>query len=157
MAATGRALAWLNLAWRFGRHVLVRMPGRVVRGSADMQRFLDEVVPEGYTPMAAEDRELLPSVMNCINCGLCSLACPTLREAPASAWAGTWTFVAGPSRSIDRAALVLADATPCAACDDCAAVCPTGVPIPQLAGLVRRMAAPVQASPDVPPVPVSQS
>jgi L-lactate dehydrogenase complex protein LldF len=147
MAVAGRALAWLNLAYRFGRHVLVDMPTRVVRGSADMQRFLDAVAPEGYTPLSGEDRELMPAAMACINCGLCSLACPSLRAEPASAWQETWTFVAGPSRSIDRAHLVLADSTSCGGCDACAAVCPTGVPIPDIAAMLQRMAMPVQALP----------
>jgi ferredoxin len=145
VTVTGRSLAWLNLAYRFGRHVLVNMPSRVVRGSADMQRFLDAVTPEGYTPLSADDRELMPAIMNCINCGLCSLACPALRAEPASAWEEPWTFVTGPSRSIDRAHLVLADSTSCAGCDACAAVCPTGVPIPGIVALLQRMAIPVHA------------
>jgi ferredoxin len=139
MAVTGRAAAWLNLAWRFGRHVLVQMPLRAMRGSDDMRRFSDAVLPEGYAPLLLAERELLPAAMRCINCGLCSIICPTLREAPAAAWSETWTFVAGPSRSIDRAALAAAASAPCAECDACAAVCPTGVPIPQLAALVRRV------------------
>jgi ferredoxin len=149
VAVTGRALAWLNLAYRFGRHVLVDMPSRVVRGRADMQRFLDAVTPEGYTPLPDDGRELMPAIMNCINCGLCALACPALRAEPASAWQETWTFVAGPSRSIDRAHLVLADVTPCNGCDACAAACPTGVPIPSIVSLLQRMAMPVQALPSV--------
>jgi succinate dehydrogenase/fumarate reductase-like Fe-S protein len=144
MALTGRALAWLNLAWRFGAHVAVRMPRRVLRPGGEMKRFLDAVEPEGYVPLEPQERELMPAAMACIHCGLCSIACPSLREAPASAWAEAWTFVAGPSRSIDRARLVAASLTPCAECAECAAVCPTGVPIPRLAALVRRLASPSQ-------------
>jgi succinate dehydrogenase/fumarate reductase-like Fe-S protein len=147
MGVAGRTAAWLNLAYRFGRHVLVRLPRRVLRRSADMQRFVAAVVPEGYTPLSPADRALLPSAMRCINCGLCSLACPTLRTAPASAWDEPWTFVAGPSRSIDRASIVATGMAPCADCEASAAVCPTGVPIPELAGLVRRM----RAAPDPAP------
>jgi succinate dehydrogenase/fumarate reductase-like Fe-S protein len=139
VALTGRSAAWLNLAYRFGRHVLLRMPQRALRSGTDMRRFLDAVEPEGYTPLTPADRELLPDTMRCINCGLCSLACPALLQAPASAWAEAWTFVAGPSRSIDRARIVAVGLTPCTTCGDCAAACPTGVPIPHLAALVRRM------------------
>ncbi|CAN5640423.1 hypothetical protein BH23GEM9_BH23GEM9_06580 [soil metagenome] len=139
MGLSGRAAAWLNLAYRFGRHVVVQMPQRAVRGSRDMTRFHDAVVAEGYTPICAADRELLPAAMNCISCGLCSIACPVIRQAPASAWEETWTFVSGPSRSIDRATLVMAGTSPCTECDECSAVCPTGVPISSLAALVRRM------------------
>lgn len=142
MALTGRALAWLNLAWRFGAHVTLRMPRRALGRSDDLRRFLDAVEPEGYVPLEPHERALMPAAMSCIHCGLCSLACPALRDAPVCAWDDAWSFVAGPSRSIDRAGVVAAGVTPCAECDVCAAVCPTGVPIPRLAALVRRMAQP---------------
>jgi succinate dehydrogenase/fumarate reductase-like Fe-S protein len=140
VALGGRPAAWLNLAYRFGRHVLVRVPQRAFSSGADLRRFLDAVEPEGYRPLLPAERAQLPATMRCINCGLCALACPALRDAPASAWDEAWTFVAGPSRSIDEAPLVAAGLTPCTECDDCAAVCPTHVPIPHLAALVRRMA-----------------
>jgi NAD-dependent dihydropyrimidine dehydrogenase PreA subunit len=139
MALTGRTLAWLNLASHFAQHVLWRLPRRALRGTHDLARFLGAVAPEGYVPLASHERATFPAFMRCVQCGLCTFTCPALRQAPATAWLDTWTFVAGPSRSIDRAAVVLADLTPCAECDACAAECPTGVPIPQLAALVRRI------------------
>jgi succinate dehydrogenase/fumarate reductase-like Fe-S protein len=142
MVLTGRTRAWFNLAYRFGRHVVVRMPARMLRGSDDLRLFLDAVEPEGFLPLRPEERALLPATMNCVHCGLCSLACPVLRESPAAAWDEAWTFVAGPSRSIDRVSLAVHDLPPCAACDTCTAVCPMDIPIPQLAALVRRMAEP---------------
>lgn len=135
----GRAFAWLNLGYRFALHLL-RLPGRAVRRDRDLDRFLGAVLPEGYVPLEADERDAFPSFMNCIHCGLCSLACPALAAAPAAAWEEAWTFVGGPSRSIDRASLAAAGPAPCADCDDCAAVCPTGVPIPRLAAMVRRLA-----------------
>jgi succinate dehydrogenase/fumarate reductase-like Fe-S protein len=142
MAITGRTAAWLNLAYRFGRHVAFRMPKQLLGGDAELRRFGDAVNAEGYLPLLPEERDALPATMQCINCGLCSLPCPTLRSAPASAWDEAWTFVAGPSRSIDRADTVAAGLTPCADCDDCAAACPTGVPIPHLAAVIRRLGGP---------------
>jgi len=134
-----RALAWLNLAVHFARHVLFVLPLRPFRVGRDAARFMKAVGPEGYLPLNVPEREQLPAAMRCIHCGLCSLACPTLRAAPASAWQETWTFVAGPSRSLDRAPLVDA-ASPCARCDACAAVCPMGVPIPEIAAMLGRLA-----------------
>ncbi|HSJ07569.1 MAG TPA: 4Fe-4S dicluster domain-containing protein [Longimicrobiales bacterium] len=140
MAPTGRALAWLNLAWRFGHHVVVRMPRRALRAGNDLQRFRDAVEPEGYVPLTADERALLPSTMACIDCGLCVPACPELQAGGGTAWDEAWTFIAGPSRSIDRAVLVAAAIPPCTACDACTAACPMDIPIPQLAALVQRLA-----------------
>lgn len=133
-----RVVAWLNLAYHFALHVLVRTPVRALRRGRESERFLAAVLQEGYAPLTNGERDVFPSFMNCIHCGLCSLACPALREAPASAWSDTWTFVAGPSRSLDRALLI--ESAPCGNCDACAAVCPTGVPIPLLAALTTRLA-----------------
>src|SRR5690606_12715657 len=101
----GRAFAWLNLGYRFALHLL-RLPVRALRRDRDLQRHLGAVLPEGYVPLAADEREAFPAFMNCIHCGLCSLACPALAAAPAPAWEEAWTFVAGPSRAIARARLV---------------------------------------------------
>jgi succinate dehydrogenase/fumarate reductase-like Fe-S protein len=139
MSLTRRTFAWLNLAYRFGQHVLLRMPARVLLRRSDYARFRDAVAPEGYVPLTATERAAFPAFMRCVHCGLCTLACPALRSAPTTAWLDTWTFVAGPSRSIDRASTVLANLTPCSDCSACTAACPTGVPIPQLAALVRRI------------------
>lgn len=134
-----RILAWSNLTYRFVLHLL-RMPARPFTRGREAERFLDTVVPEGYVPLNDGERTVYPALMNCVGCGLCSLACPALRDSPASAWTEAMTFVAGPTRSIDRAPLVDASAPACADCAACADVCPTDVPIPRLAALVERLA-----------------
>lgn len=136
-----RVAAWLNLAYRFNRHVLTRLPMRLLRGGRDFERFVGQVAPEGFVPLTTLERDALPDFMRCIHCGLCALSCPEIAEAPASAWDEAWTFVAGPSRSLDRATLVDGDASPCTRCDACDVVCPTGVPITLLAATLSRMAA----------------
>lgn len=139
--ALNKALAWINLAWHFGRHVALEMPARALGRDSGSKRFRDAVLPEGYVPLEPAERDALPAFMQCIHCGLCALACPDIREAPAGAWDEAWTFVAGSSRSIDRASTVAADMPACADCDECARVCPTGVPIPLMAATLRRLAA----------------
>ena len=143
MAFTGRALAWLNLAWHFNRHIFVRLPKRALRGDDDAGRFRAAVMPEGYVPLLPAERALMPQAMRCINCGLCAFG--SVPEQPFSAWDEPWTFVAGPSRSINRATIVSAGPTALA---DAAAesVCPTGVPIRQLAVMLHRLGADAAAA-----------
>jgi succinate dehydrogenase/fumarate reductase-like Fe-S protein len=136
-----RVTAWLNLAYRFNRHVLTRLPIRWMRGGRDFERFAGAVAAEGYVPLTVIERAALPDFMRCIHCGLCALACPAIGATPASAWDEAWSFVAGPSRSIDRAALVAAELAPCTGCTACDDICPTGVPITLLAATISRIAA----------------
>ena len=131
--------AWLNLAWHFNKHVLTRLPLRPFRRGRDLARFQQAVAPEGFVPLTAPQREALPQFMNCVHCGLCALACPELRTTPASAWTDTWTFVTGASRSLDRTHIVAAQLPECATCQQCADVCPTGVPIPFIAATIKQM------------------
>ena len=145
---TRRLQAWVNLAWHFWKHVLTRLPLRPFRRGRDLERLLGDVRPEGYLPLTAPERDAFPAFMGCIHCGLCSLACPALQEAAADGWAEPWTFVTGPARSLHRAPLAAASAEACARCAACAAVCPTGVPIPQLAALITRLAAEAAAPRD---------
>ena len=140
MGVGGRTLAWANLAWNFGRHVLVQMPARAFGRGEDAQRFRDAVLPEGYIPLAPADRALVPAAMRCINCGLCALACDALAQQPASAWDDAWTFAAGTSRSLDHVPLVAAHLAACTADAQAAAVCPMGVPIPAMRAMITRLA-----------------
>jgi D-aminopeptidase len=130
--------AWINLAYNFGKHVVLRMPTRPF--SRDVDTFIGQVVPEGYIPLDAEDREIFPDMMRCVHCGLCSLTCPAIAAAPTSAWDEAWTFAGGLSRSLDHADLVASDLSACTRCAQCDASCPTGVPISRLAALVSNMA-----------------
>lgn len=136
---SSRLFAW----WLLGRRMARQLGAaslRPLRRSAGERRFVTAVAPEGYLPLTAEERAELPAFMRCISCGLCSLACPVLRDARASAWEEPWTFVAGPSRMLERARIAGTALGPCSGCDACAAVCPTRVPIPRIAATTRRLA-----------------
>ena len=142
----GRLYAWTVLGLHMAGQ-LVRAAVRPLRRRRGVARVLRQVAPEGYLPLSPTERERYPAFMQCIACGLCSLACPALRAAPATAWAEAWTFVGGASRMLDRGALAATALEPCARCDACAAACPTGVPIPVLAVLVQRIAAEAASPP----------
>jgi D-aminopeptidase len=133
---TRKLVAWLNLAWHFGVHVVTRLPVRAFRRGADLRRFNETVEPEGYVPLSATERTDFPRYMACIHCGLCALPCTSPAQ---SAWDEAWTFVGGASRSLDRAPLVARDLSKCADSAEAEAVCPMGIPIRQMGATVRRM------------------
>jgi len=141
-------LSRLGAWWLLGRRMAVQLatlPLRPLRRSGGRdggaRALLAAVAPEGYLPLTAAERADFAAFTRCISCGLCALACPALREAPAAAWAEPWTFVTGPSRMLERARLAAASLEPCARCVACAAVCPSGVPIPRLAAMIARLGA----------------
>lgn len=136
---TRKIFAWINLAWHFAKHVTTRLWLRPFRSGRDLARFNKTVAPEGYVPLPADARTQFAGYMNCVHCGLCALDCAKLQDKPNDAWNEAWTFVAGASRSLDRAQLVANDLTECAHDPRTQAVCPTGVPINHMAGAIRRM------------------
>jgi D-aminopeptidase len=131
--------AWLNLAWHFAKHVVTRLPLRPFRHGRDLARYNAAIAPEGFVPLTAAQRAAFPAFMNCVHCGLCALACPDARAQPTSAWDDPWTFAGGASRSLDRVPLVAAQLAPCTARPEPAAVCPTGVPIPLMANVMKQL------------------
>ena len=138
--STGRKLgAWLNLAWHFAKHVVTRVPLRPFRRGRDLARYNAAIAPEGFVPLTRAHRAAFPQYMSCVHCGLCSLACRDLVEAPRSAWAEPWTFAGGASRSLDRVPLIAAQLPPCSTRPESAAVCPTGVPIPKMANMFKQL------------------
>jgi succinate dehydrogenase/fumarate reductase-like Fe-S protein len=139
---TRKLFAWLNLAWYFGRHIVTRAAIRPLTRGRDLRRFTGIVEPEGYVPLDPAARLEFPRYMNCVQCGLCAIACESLQRQPHSAWDEAWTFVAGASRSIDRTALVVRDMTECAFAASTERVCPMGVPINHMAATIRNMAGP---------------
>ena len=131
--------AWLNLAWHFARHVVTRLPLRPFRHGRDLARYNAAIAPEGFVPLTAAHRTAFPQFMNCVHCGLCSIACRDTREQPMSAWEEPWTFAGGASRSLDRVPLVAAQLPACSTRPETAAICPTGVPIPKMANMFKQL------------------
>lgn len=131
-----KVFAWLNLALYFALHVITRVPFRRLRKGADLKRLSATAGAEGYVPLKPDARAEFPRYMNCIHCGLCAIPCDT---APASAWDEAWTFVAGGSRSLERAALVAKDICACASSPSTDAMCPMAVPISHMAETIKTL------------------
>lgn len=132
---TRKLFAWINLAWHFAKHVTTRLWLRPFRRGRDLEKFKQQVDGEGYVPLPVVGRQEYVGYMRCIHCGMCALV-----NEPRDAWDEAWTFVGGASRSLDHAALVVADMGETVHDPRAQHVCPTGVPINHMADTIRRMA-----------------
>jgi succinate dehydrogenase/fumarate reductase-like Fe-S protein len=137
---TRKLVAWLNLAWFFGRHVTTRWWLRPLRPGRDLARFNRAIAAEGYVPLEPATRDNFTRYMACVHCGLCALPCDQLQNHPHSAWDEPWTFVGGAARSLDQSRLIAIDLPACAQQPGIDAICPMGVPINQMSGAILRMA-----------------
>ncbi|MEK6608125.1 MAG: 4Fe-4S dicluster domain-containing protein [Myxococcota bacterium] len=137
-----RLCSILNLAWRLVLHFLA-LPFR--RRASHERRFLDNYAADRLLPAPAEIRPRLPSFERCIACGLCNALCETLATAPRHRFGGP-AHLARAARSFPDLGAFRAhvehEAASCGeACRACEAVCPTAVPLRELARHVRAEAA----------------
>ena len=112
-----------------------------------------ESFPEPLTHTDFEDAFRL---MNCIECYVCTAACPVLADADYRAFAGPASFVQlakvalHPRDEGDRAALALkGDIYACVSCYECSNVCPVGIDVlgDAIEKLKRRCALEAASSP----------
>jgi len=139
MAGRGdRAAALSRLAAAYAGHQVRRWSGRGSRsGAAAAERIYR---PEHYVALTAEERELMPAMSRCINCGVCALVAGRMGSAylPDLASAYLRPLHLLPSVKADLAPA--AATAPAADLEAAAAACPVGVPLPALAAMVRRLA-----------------
>ena len=129
-----RRSALIRLAAAYGRHQLwrrLRVTGRAAGGETTV---LDTYRTDRLVPLLKGERERLPAMSTCINCGLCALAAkrmgavrlPDLASAylrPYPLLASAASDVAGPEPDWVAAA----------------AACPVSVPLEEVAAMVRRL------------------
>jgi hypothetical protein len=128
--------ARLAMLWAYVRHELRRRFRP--RPPAAAEEVLRAYAGEGLRPLTGEERDRLPAMSRCVGCGMCGLV---VRRA-------------GQVRPPDLANAYLRDLTllPVAEADleggepaahalaAAAAVCPVGVPLNEVAAVVRRLA-----------------
>ncbi|MCK5239324.1 MAG: (Fe-S)-binding protein [Candidatus Thorarchaeota archaeon] len=92
---------------------------------------------EGIIPYNKHELEVVKSIENCINCGLCINHCPVVRAVGVDRFTGPRGIAVELSRSapefwtsVDRIYL-------CTGCGTCREVCPNNVDIPELVNLMR--------------------
>ena len=129
----GRADSLVKLAWAYGVHQTRR---RVVRTRSQKQLLLDTYAGDGLRPLTAEEQERHPALVGCINCGLCALAAGRLGRTRLPDLASSYMRLY--ARLGDASADVSGDLPDVEAA---AAACPVGVPLPEVAAIVRRLAA----------------
>jgi hypothetical protein len=130
----GRADSLAKLAWAYGVHQTLRL----YQGSrTQLKELLDTYAPDGIRALQPAERERHPHLIGCINCGLCALAAGRIGKSRlpdlASSYMRLYARLGEASSDIEGGTepdLVAA-----------ASACPVGVPLDEVAAIVRRIAA----------------
>jgi hypothetical protein len=129
----GRADSLAKLAWAYGLHQTRR---RLSRGRSQKHLLLETYAADGLQPLTGPEQQRHPAMIGCINCGLCALAAGRIGR----------TRLPDLASSYLRLYARLGDASSDLSGEDpdleaAAAACPVGVPLPEVAAMVRRLAA----------------
>jgi hypothetical protein len=128
----GRADSLAKLALAYGVHLTRR---RVTPVRPQVQKLLHTYAPDGLRPLSDEEQSRHPELIGCINCGLCALAAGRIGKARlpdvASSYMRLYARLGAASPDVEGEDPDLVAA---------AAACPVGVPLPEVATIVRRLA-----------------
>ncbi|HKW73835.1 MAG TPA: hypothetical protein VJQ08_13550 [Candidatus Dormibacteraeota bacterium] len=127
-----RTDSYAKLAWAYGLHLARR---RFTRTKSQLADLLETYRADGIVAIEPSERERHPRLVTCINCGLCALAATRAGKTRlpdlASSYMRLYARVSEASSDLDGEEPDLAAAS---------AVCPVGVPLEEVAVVVRRMA-----------------
>jgi hypothetical protein len=129
----GRADSLAKLAWAYGIHLTRR---RLTRPRSQLDDLLHTSAPDGIRPLEPAERERHPHLIGCINCGLCALAAGRMGKTRlpdvASSYMRLYARLGEASSDIEGGEPDFEAA---------ASACPVGVPLGEVAAIVRRMTA----------------
>jgi succinate dehydrogenase/fumarate reductase-like Fe-S protein len=129
----GRTDSLAKLALAYGLHLTRR---RLTRPRSQIADLFETYAPDGIRALTPSERERQPHLTGCINCGLCALAAGRIGKTRlpdlASSYMRLYARLSEASSDIEGDEPDLAAA---------AAACPVGVPLEEVAAIVRRMAA----------------
>lgn len=129
----GRTDSLAKLALAYGLHLVRR---RLTRPKSQLPTLVKTYESDGIRPLTPAEREMHPRLIGCINCGLCALAAGRLGKTRlpdlASSYMRLYARLADASSDLggDEADLEAASAA-----------CPVGLPLTDVAAVVRRLAA----------------
>jgi len=126
-----RADSLAKLAWAYGLHLARR---RVRRPRPQLRELLETYSPDGIRAITPAERERHPRLVTCINCGLCALAAGRIGTTRLPDLASTYMRLYA---RIGEASFDVAGDLPDLAA--ASAVCPVGLPLDEVAAVVRRM------------------
>jgi hypothetical protein len=129
----GRADSLAKLALAYGVHLTRR---RLTRPRSQLTDLLDTYAPDGMHALEPLERERHPHLVGCINCGLCALAAGRMGKARLPDVAASYMRLYA---RLGEASSDISGDTP--DLEAAAAACPVGVPLDEVAAIVRRLAA----------------
>lgn len=129
----GRTDSLAKLALAYGVHLARR---RLSRPRSQLDDLFDTYATDGIRALQPAERERHPHLVGCINCGLCALAAGRIGQTRlpdlASSYMRLYARLGEASSDIEGDAPDLEAA---------ASACPVGVPLVEVAAVVRRMTA----------------
>ncbi len=128
----GRADSLAKLALAYGVHLTRR---RLTRPRSQLTDLLDTYAPDGIRALEPFERERHPHLVGCINCGLCAFAAGRVGNARLPDVAASYMRLY--ARLGEASSDISGDAPDFEAA---AAACPVGVPLEEVAAIVRRLA-----------------
>jgi succinate dehydrogenase/fumarate reductase-like Fe-S protein len=121
-----------KLAFAYGVHLTRR---RLSHPRSQVAELLETYAPDGIQPLLPEERAQLSHLTGCINCGLCALAAGRMGKVRLPDLASSYMRLY--ARVGEAASDVEGDSSELEAA---AAACPVGVPLDEVAAIVRRLA-----------------
>jgi len=129
----GRTDSLAKLALAYGVHLARR---RLSRPRSQLDDLFDTYATDGIRALQPAERERHPHLVGCINCGLCALAAGRIGQTRLSDLASSYMRLY--ARLGEASSDIEGDAPDLEAA---ASACPVGVPLVEVAAIVRRMTA----------------
>ena len=138
-----RPLRYLRLAWRLVVLYRLRRRPEYQAQHRGLTIFERHYAPDGIVAYTAEESAILSLMAGCLNCGLCLARCPALRvlttDRRGRRYAGPRDVAISLSRSAPDFWATVDTLYFCTMCGACEALCPVGIPIPEVVAMMRRI------------------